>query len=48
MKNIYEIQNRAGVTLCYQTAHNADEAIEFARMYGVRGACRAVFVSEAR
>lgn len=46
MKNLYRITNKNGVTLCYQVAKSEKEAIEFARMYGHRGAKGAEFVRE--
>ena len=46
MKNLYRITNKNGVTLCYQVAKSENEAIEFARMYGHRGAKNAEFVRE--
>lgn len=44
MKNIYEITNKNGVHLCYQVARSEVQALDFARMYGYRGAHKATFV----
>jgi len=38
MKNLYRVTNKNGVTLCFQVAASAKEAIEFAYMYGHRDA----------
>lgn len=47
MKNLYEITNKNGVHLCYQTAKSESEAVDFAKMYGHKGAKNAEFVREA-
>ncbi len=41
MRTMYEITNKAGRVLCRQYATSASQAIEFARMYGHRGAANA-------
>lgn len=46
MKNLYRITNKNGVTLCFQIARSEKEAIDFARMYGHKGARQAWFVRE--
>lgn len=46
MKNLYRITNKNCVTLCFQVASSEKEAIDFARMYGHRGAKNAEFVRE--
>lgn len=38
---MFKILNIKGRVLCYQQAANASQAVEFARMYGHRGAVRA-------
>lgn len=46
MKNFYAITNKAGRHLCAQSARSESEAIEFARMYGVRGAFLARIIQQ--
>lgn len=41
---LYAIENRAGRVLCHQYASNPKCAVEFARMYGHRGAFHATVV----
>lgn len=44
MKNLYEIKNKKGGHVCYQAAKNKKQAVDFARMYGHKGAAKAAFV----
>ena len=46
MKNLYRIFDRKGRYLSNQVAADEVQAVEFARMYGQRGAHSAVFVRE--
>lgn len=45
MKSLYRVTNAAGVTLCYQVAHDSQTACYLARaFYGIRGVRRAEFI----
>lgn len=46
MKNLYSILSRNEVHLCYQVASSEKEAISLAKIYGIKGVSKAVFVRE--